>query len=400
MKGMVRSVGSYMKVHWRMILAVIAGFAGVCALLLFRLGSITGGISPHELKLAEFSSSWRHIVENPLSLPLTFLQWCILSVIPHHGHTVIRAASPILGILTLVAFAYVLRRWYGVRTAVYGTVIFGFSSWFLHVSRFASLDVLYLWALPTLLAIMITWDRYHERRRAVYLAFLVLSVLLYIPGLVWIVLASLLLQPHLLLHGWRTARNVGGRIVLLLVPVAVVAPLIMAFVRTPSLIQTWLGLPSHFSTPATVAHGVVHSVSFFVYRGPDDPTLWLLRVPILSFFCVVMLLLGILFYIKHFRAPRTRLLLAYFIIGALLFALGGPVTISILVPIVYLVIAAGFGYFLHEWLHVFPRNPLARAVGFGLLGIAVMLTCAYDMRAYYIAWPHNRATQAAFHNDL
>lgn len=93
------------------------------------------------------------------------------------------------------------------------------------------------------------------------------------------------------------------------------------------------------------------------------------------------------------------MLLAMYLIGALLFALGGPVGISILVPIVYLMVAAGFGYLLHEWLLVFPRNPLARSLGFGLLGIAVTLTCVYNLRTYFVAWPHNPATKAAFHKS-
>jgi hypothetical protein len=380
-----------------MLLLIAAGAAAVGFLMLYQLGSITGGLSPAETKQAAFSSSWRHIADNPLNLPLTAVQWLILTVVPHHGNTVTRAASPIFGLLALVSFAYILRRWYGVRSAVYGTVIFGFSAWFLHVSRYASFDVLYLWALPTLLAIIIAWDRYHERRNVTFAAIAALSLLLYIPGMVWLVLAALLLQPHHMQDGWRAAKNVAGRSALLLLPVILLIPLIWAFSRTPSLAQTWLGLPQSFGTPESIVRGIAHSVSFFVYKGPATPELWLPRTAILTFFGMVMVLLGTLFYAKHIRAPRTRLLLAFFIVGALLFAIGGPVTISILVPLVYLVVAAGFGYLLHEWLQVFPRNPLARSVGFGLLGLAVILSCAYNLKAYYVAWPHSTATKAAFH---
>lgn len=386
----------YTRAHWRMILLVLTGAVIVSILMLFRLGSITGGLSDSETKQAVFASSWRNIAENPLNLPLTAVQWLILTVIPHHGNTVTRAASPVLGVLALVAFAYVLRRWYGVRSAIYGTVIFGLSSWFLHVSRFAGVDVLYLWAVPTLLALFIAWDRHHQHKRATLLAAAGLSLLLYVPGMQWFVLAGLLLQPHVLRHSWRSTRTWVWRSALLLVPALIVTPLVLAFVRDSSLVQTWLGLPSHFGSPSEFIRNALHSVSFFVYKGPATPELWLARTPILSFFGVVMALLGVLFYGKHFRAPRTRLLLTFFIIGALLFATGGPLTISALVPIVYLFVAAGFGYLLHEWLQVFPRNPLARSVGFGLLAVAVALTCAYSLKAYFVAWPHNQATQAVF----
>ncbi len=396
MKLTFKRLLGYVRAHWRLICLYVFGVAVVSCLMLFKLGSLTHGLSAAEIQQAEFSSSWRHIADSPLHLPLTFIQWIILTVVPHHGNTVTRAASPVFALGALLAFAYVLRRWYGIRTAIFGSVIFGLSAWFLHVSRYASTDVLYLWAIPTLLAILIAWDKHHSRRRATYCAIAALSLLLYIPGLVWLILASLLLQPHLLTHSWQITKSLYGRIIVVLLPLLLVTPLIVAFVNTPSLAQTWLGLPQNFGTPESVVRNLVHSISFFVYKGPDTPTLWLARTPILSFFGTVMALLGVLFYATHFRAPRTRWLLALFIISALLFAMGGPVTISILVPLMYLLVSAGIGYLLHEWLQVFPRNPLARSAGFVLLGIAVALSCAYNLKSYYVAWPHNTAAQAAF----
>lgn len=386
-----------MRAHWRLISAILLGIAVACTLLLYQLGSITGGLSSHEVTQAEFSSSWRHIVNDPLNLPLTAVQWSILTIVPHHGHTITRAASPIFGVLALVAFAYILRRWYGVRSAIYGSVIFGLSAWFLHVSRYASVDVLYMWAVPTLLAILIAWDRHVDRKWMLFFAVTVLSLLAYIPGVAWLILAGLLIQAHLFVDSWQSAEKFLWRITLILWPFIVLTPLILAIARHPALFQTWLGLPHHFGTPESMLRGLMHSVSFFVYRGPATPELWLARAPILSFFGMVMAVLGVMFYAKHFRAPRTRLLFASFIIGAVLFALSGPVSISILVPIVYLFVTAGFGYLLHEWLTVFPRNPLARSIGFTLLGIAVGVACAYNLKSYYVVWPHNQATESAFH---
>jgi hypothetical protein len=110
-----------------------------------------------------------------------------------------------------------------------------------------------------------------------------------------------------------------------------------------------------------------------------------------------MALLGVLFYAKHLQAPRTRLLGSMFILGAVLFALGGPVPFTVLVPIAYLFVVAGIAYLLHEWLSVFPRNPLARSLGYGVLALAVTLSCTYNLRAYFIAWPHSRTTVTTFH---
>lgn len=396
MKLMVRQVRNYLAAHWRLLSLLLVGAAFVCFVMLFRLGSITGRLSPAELQAQLFASSWHHLWQDPLNLPLTFVQWLLFTIIPHHGVTVTRAASPVFGVLSILAFAYVLRRWYGVRSAVYGTVLFGLSSWLLHVSRYAGTDVIYLWAVPTLLMLTIAWER-HRIGATHYLLIAALAALLYIPGVIWLLLAVLVLQPQLLATSWQRLANTFGRLGGLLLFILLLVPLAWALVSRPGLAREWLGLPAHFAGVGHLAHGLLHSISFFVFRGPAVATIWLPRLPILDFFTTIMAILGLIFYAQHFRAPRTRLLLVLFLVSALLFALGGPVTISLLVPLYYLLVSAGVSYLLHEWLVMFPRNPLARGVGFSLLGIAVLLACVYNVRAYFVAWPHSSSAVAAFH---
>src|SRR5882757_7987211 len=134
------------KAHWRTILlgSILTLFLGL--LLLFRLGSVTNGaLSDTELQQQLFSSSWHHIAHNPLYLQLTGLQRLLLTIFSHHGATVTRLASIVFGFLTVATFAYILRRWYGIRTALYGSALFACSAVFLHVSRYAGTDILYLW---------------------------------------------------------------------------------------------------------------------------------------------------------------------------------------------------------------------------------------------------------------
>jgi hypothetical protein len=82
--------------------------------------------------------------------------------------------------------------------------------------------------------------------------------------------------------------------------------------------------------------------------------------------------------------------------GLLLVGLGGPVGLSLLVPLLYVWAAAGIAYLTREWLQVFPNNPLARSLGLGLIVLAVGLGCIYNLRAYFVAWPHNQTTRVTF----
>jgi len=118
--------------------------------------------------------------------------------------------------------------------------------------------------------------------------------------------------------------------------------------------------------------------------------------PILDAFTLLAAALGIYFYAKHSKAWRSRTIVMMFAIGVILVALGGPVGLSLLVPLLYVTAAAGLAYILHDWLKVFPNNPLARGLGISLVALLVGLSCIYNLRAYYVAWPHNPDTKATF----
>ena len=185
-------------------------------------------------------------------------------------------------------------------------------------------------------------------------------------------------------------------LVLVVVAALFLAPLLLAFTRHPSLVQTWAGLPAHFTAPGHIVRQLVHSVSFLAYRGPIDPQRWLDRLPILDIFALVMLVLGVFFYARHAWAPRTRQLVGLGLVSAAFFAIGGPVSLSLVVPLAYLIVTAGIGFLLHEWLHVFPKNVLARSVGYTILGLVVGAACIYNLRSYFVAWPHSPSTMAAY----
>lgn len=387
----------FIKTHVRMLSIGVACVVALGGLLLYKLGSLTTNLSSSEVKQQVFSSSWRHIKDDPLNLPYTFVQWLLLHVFSHHGITVTRLTSVFFGALSVAAFAYIVRRWYGIRTAIFSIILFATSGWFLHVSRFAGVDVMYLWAVPTLIAVQIAWERHAKLPWISWAAVAIIALLLYIPGMIWLVLLSFGLHPAQLIRSWQHTRRWWQWLVLTVVGLLFATPLLQAFVRHHSLIQTWVGLPNHYHAASQIGHGLLHSVSFLVYRGPIDPQRWLDRIAVLDIFSIVMLLLGVVFYIRHALAPRTRQLLGMWVIGAIFFALGGPVSYSVLVPIAYLVVTGGIGYLLHEWLRVFPKNTLARATGYSVLGLVVGAACIYQLRSYFVAWPHAPSTISAYH---
>ena len=84
------------------------------------------------------------------------------------------------------------------------------------------------------------------------------------------------------------------------------------------------------------------------------------------------------------------------IVGSILVSLGGAVSISILMPFIYVLVAAGIGLLLDRWQKVFPRNVIAQAVGVGLVSLAVIAVSWYGLRHYFVAWPNAPATKQVF----
>jgi hypothetical protein len=135
-------------------------------------------------------------------------------------------------------------------------------------------------------------------------------------------------------------------------------------------------------------------------RGPQYPDLWLGRAPLLDIFTLVACLVGAYFYLTRLDSMRSRFLVSFFAMGVVLVGLGGPVGLSLLVPILYLAAATGLAYLLRDWLTTFPLNPIARSLGLGLIILAVCVSCVYNLRGYFVAWPHNQTTKATFRYRL
>jgi 4-amino-4-deoxy-L-arabinose transferase-like glycosyltransferase len=385
----------YLREHAGLVGWLVLAVAGLSWLLLNRLGSLTGGLSAGELSAATAPVGWHGIYHQPLDLPLKLVRSVVFVLFPNHGQALTRLPNVLFGALAIVSFAWLVRLWHGTRTAIMASLLFATSAWVLHASRLASFDVLYLWATPTLLLVYMQLQKHKTSAWAWYGSLLVWGLLLYVPGMVWLVLVAAYWQRGILVSAWRHFGQWRQRLLYLLAGL-VWLPLLVVDLRRPGELRAWLGLPAHFARPATVLKQFVAVPAHLFVRGPQYPDIWLGRAPVLDVFALAACVIGIYFYVTHRQAGRSRLLGSFAVVGFVLVGLNGPVGLSLLVPLLYVGAATGIAYLLHEWLSVFPNNPLARGLGIGLLALVVGLSCVYNLRAYFVAWPHNQTTQAIF----
>lgn len=379
---------------------LVSGFLLLIAwLMMYKLGSLVGGVSAAERLAAIDPVGWHGIYHQPLDLPLKLIRSADFFLFKDHGQTLTRLPNVVFGFLSVISFAWVVRLWHGIRTAIFATLLFATSAWVLHVSRLATFDVLYLWAIPTLLVAQLKMQRNNDRAWVFYGSVVLWGLLLYIPGVVWFVLLSIWWQRQAIANGWRHFGRWWQRLAYLILGLAWL-PVLAHSLRDTILLRTWLGLPLHFSPPLTLLKNFIGVFVHLFIRGPQYPQVWLSRAPILDVFTLACCLIGLYFYALHWRASRSRLLGIFFVLGAILIALGGPVSLSLLVPALYLVAATGIAYLVREWLQIFPVNPLARGVGLGIIVLAITLGCTYNLRAYFIAWPHNPVTPTVFRYHL
>ena len=383
---------------WRRLSFGVLVIVSALLALLLHLGSLAPSLSPTEKATLGSSSSIHAILTNPLQAPLKLMEW-LTTLSPHSSLILDRLPSVGLALLSLGLFVYVLRHWYGPRSMVIGFIIMVTSAWFLHIGRFAGVDMEYFAGILSLLAVHVGLYDHDNRKFMIYLWLLTNLVLLFIPGFIWFILLSLVWQRAELVIAWQKLTPVLNRLGWLLLGAVGLAALVWSLIRTPHLILTWLGMPQHFADWPNILRQLVNTLSAFVYHGPRDPELWLGHLPLLNIFLIVMLLAGLAFYTKHWQAIRTRMVASYCLLGVILVSLGGPVNLSVIVPIVYLVIVAGIAYILHFWLSVYPRNPLARGFGFALLSLVIALSCFYGLQQYFIAWPNNPQTVAIYRNS-
>jgi hypothetical protein len=394
-----RQVWRFLSDNWWPILAAILVVSAISILL----GAELLGLTRHYLSDSEqvFHShlvkrdlGLRAILQNPVNLPYV-LGIYVLEKLHIADALAIRGLSVLFGAASVFSFYLVLKNWHTRRVAILGTVLFATSAWTLHISRLATPEVMLM--TPAILILCATWLEVSLKRRWTLILCLVTALLLaYVPGMIFFVVAGIAWQAK------RIYRELRQTPLWFVIPWAILGilllvPLIWASVTAPRSLLPLLGLPEHLPSIKQFFVNLLAIPVQLVAMGPNDPSRWLGRLPLLDVFSLVMGAIGVYAYAFRFKLARTKLLAGIFIAGSLLIALGGGVTISFLMPFVYIVVAGGITLMLQQWTTVFPRNPFAKTLATTLISVMVALVAYYHINHYFIAWPNTPATRQAFH---
>jgi len=391
MKAAISRLRSYFRSNWQTVTTYGALFGGAAILLLWRLGSLTGGYSANEKATLVASSSIHSIWDKLFDAPFYVVVHALTYITPH-DLLATRLASALVAWVGLVLFCVLAYRWFGTRAALIGTILFGCSSWFLHVGRLGVPQVMFLGVIA--LVACGVWIREKRAGLAVILGLTLAGGLLYTPGMAWFVVLGLIWQWKHIDAAFR--QHLGSVTIGAVIFLATLVPLGWRFYQMPSLIKAWLQLPADWSQPLHFLHNLIDVPLAFFVRSPVNPEQWLGNLAVLDIFSIIMFGLGAYIFCKYFKLARVRLVAGLAIVGSIVIAVTGTVPLTALVPFAFMVITAGADYVLEVWLHVFPRNPLARWLGMSLFGLVIALACTYNIRSYFVAWPQTTATRNVF----
>ncbi len=397
MKQIWKKIKAWAIMMWRPILIFIGVALVVSTVFGFHLGSLTNGASSEEVKYVSSIKSGKELLSNPVysvhKIPVYILFKLNVDSIAAY-----RAISAAFASLAVVSCFFILREWYTNRIALLGSWLFLTSAWILHAGRLATPEASFLLLMPLLWATV--WMYYTTLHKT---ALLLLSFLyaasFYVPGFGWLLVITAFWQHKRI---WQELKNVPWwfRVLCGLVIFAGIVPLVLAGVQAPKELLLAAGLPDTVTNLKMLLDNFFNIPEWLFLSGPNDPVHWLGRLPLLDVFSTTMLVLGIYSIRYHLEFIRVQLLVGSSMLLTLLITLGGPVTITVLMPAIYILIAGGVAFLLQQWFTVFPRNPIAKTIATTMMSVSILLVSYYHISHYFIAWPQSPATKAAFSDKI
>ncbi len=353
------------------------------------------GLSNIELGTLRQNLTFNYLIHNPLNLIINLIRFMVIHILHTQSIFRLRLANLILGYLSIMVFFLALKFWYGNKTALLGIGMFISSPWVINVSRIATNDVQSLFGISLLLLISGLLRKKFKSPIIYIVINFILSILIFIPGLIWFVLVLILFQRKDFHFGLKSQNKFSLPFYIIL-SILSLPLLVIYLIKSSQNVLNFLGLSlkhiNIISKLKDLGLAIDHSFLF----GPNNPSLWLGRYPILNIFGLVCVIIGIYFYILHFKNNNSKLLFSILIIGLVLLALNKSNSLSLSLPTIYFFIATGISYLLQIWLKLFPINPLARSIGIILIIILISLSVLLNTRQYFVAFANNPRSRSSF----
>jgi len=371
----------------------------LAGLLVFVGVYLPGGLSGAEMNAVVRSTSLSFNDLGTLAvpnLPYYALQSLILNTF---GITIftIKLPSLILALLSAVGFILLLRRWFKPNIAVLTSLIAITTGQFLFIAQQGAPGILYVFWPVVLLLLGTQITRGKKFRLLWKVLFAITAALsLYTPLSVYPLIAITLatvLHPHL-----RNAVRKLSKVRLtavLIVFLAVLAPLVYGIIINPQLGLTLLGVPSTFP-PDFGANAMTVLKQYYAFWLPGTTAL---MTPVFGLGSVILILLGTYRVIRTRETTRSYLIIIWIVCLAPVLLFNPAFTSVTFVPSM-LLLAAGLTSLIGYWYRLFPLNPYARITGLIPIVILVFALSVSGLARYVYGYHYSPNQASLFSKDL
>ena len=387
----------WVSVHWR---GLISGLIiSALAILTMSLGvnSLLPGQNKFETEtlnnIHSIKAPWQNAVNIAYNAPAHFIGNILDS--PLEGA---RITSVIYGLLCVALMFYIIKRWFNVRIATVGSLLFMTSSWLLHISHMAAPLILLVFG-P--LAILASFSWFHRTKKFKFLSFVILLACLafcaYIAYMPWMVavVAFILFTKEKRIIAKLSKKQIATAVSIMSV---LLVPLFVSLIQNPSQYHILLGIPASLPSFKIYFVQLAYTLSMVVFRSASLPELHLANLPMLDIFSAAMLFLGVYYLAQRIKSRHSMIIFASTIAFILLIPLSNFYQLSakVLMPFVYVFVIAGIVELLNQWFTYFPRNPWVRNFGVVMIVIAIGFASFYHLQRYYVAWPNSTETKNSY----
>lgn len=380
--------------RYKIITFITISLAAVIFVNFFNLSGATNHRLSHpEIASIQSATSGTLILNNPLFLPYKLATYVVIKLGIASVFS-LRAISAAFGVILICLFYSLMRLWFSPRISWIASFMLTTSSLFLGYSRLAMPDILLPLGLLGLL--WSAWWLFQKKQTNTMLIIvaLTLTTSLYIPGLIWFVILVSFVQRRYITALFKKI-SPSFTALAAIIAALLLLPLIRALIINPELIREFLALPINF-IPQDFILSAAQIPAALIVRAPADPVHNLGRLAYLDVLTICLIVLGTYNFVIRPKLVRTRALIGAFIIGWVLIAAKNSVSIILILPLIYIVVASGLVFLLQRWYNIFPSNPIARTFGLIILSCAISLSLYYNTVRYLVAWTHNPVSQQSF----
>ena len=376
----------------RTSLTVILLAAFAFCFYFWRLGSLTRGLSPAEVSARSSSSTLQIIADNPVYAPYKILAYAVQKIFDD-GALALRSVSAVLALLFLFCFYQLVKEWFGKMVSVFASLFLAATPWFILLARNSGPEISLL--APTAVLASYYWLIRSKSHVAWWTLLICSSLLIYLPGGLWLVLLGGVFARKSLKQAAREL-DLQARILGILVLLIFLAPLAYAVISNPAGLKPLLLIAELWPSILIVCKSVAWDILALLWRTPVHADFIIGRLPIFNGAQIILALLGS-FALLKLAKDKLYLLFGLLIFGILAAAVNRNLgLLTYVLPAAALSVAAGLRYLYIQWRSVFPKNPLPKYLALSLIASLVAIHGFYGLRYSLIAWPNSSATRTTY----